>query len=154
MNQVEFVGYNPEFAKSFTDLNLAWIEKYFVAEPMDKIILADPQLHIIDKGGHIFFASVNGKIAGTFALLKIADHIFELAKMAVAEEQRGNKIGNRMMDFCIQKAKELKIRKLVLYSNTMLAPAIHLYRKYGFIEVPVESADYKRANIKMELDIN
>ena len=154
MNEAKFTGYKPEFVKSFTDLNLAWIEKYFVAEPMDKIILADPQSHIIDKGGHIFFAIVNGVIAGTFALMKKEDDIFELAKMAVAEGQQGNKIGNRMMEFCIQKAEELKIKKLVLYSNTMLVPAIHLYRKFGFKEVPLESAEYKRANIKMELDIN
>ena len=43
-----------------------------------------------------------------------------------------------------------KIMKLVLYSNTMLQSAIHLFRKYGFEEVELESGVYERANIKME----
>ena len=57
------------------------------------------------------------------------------------------------MEFAIVKATELKAAKIILYSNTKLGPAIHLYRKYGFIEVPVISSDYKRCNIKMELII-
>jgi very-short-patch-repair endonuclease len=56
-----------------------------------------------------------------------------------------------MMEFAIDKAKEMVAKKMILYSNTMLAPAIHLYRKYGFIKVPLENSEYKRSNIKMEL---
>jgi ribosomal protein S18 acetylase RimI-like enzyme len=57
------------------------------------------------------------------------------------------------MEYSIQKAMELKVEKLILYSNTILEPAIHLYKKYGFTEVVVSNSDYKRANIKMELVI-
>ena len=73
--------------------------------------------------------------------------------MAVAESFQGKNIGNRLMEFAIAKATELKAAKIILYSNTKLIPAIHLYRKYGFVEVPVISSGYKRCNIKMELII-
>jgi ribosomal protein S18 acetylase RimI-like enzyme len=73
--------------------------------------------------------------------------------MAVWEKYQGQKIGNRLMEFCIEKAKELKADKLILYSNTMLGPAIHLYKKYGFIEVPITKSGYIRSNIKMELGL-
>jgi hypothetical protein len=46
--------------------------------------------------------------------------------------------------------RKLKIKKQVLYSNRKLANAIHLYKKYGFYEVPMDSDHYERANIKME----
>ena len=154
MNKQTFVDYRPEWAGEFAALNMAWLEKYFQPEPLDKIVLADPETHIINKGGHIFFALVDNEVAGCFALLKKEEDLFELGKMAVDEKYQGNKIGNQMLQFCIHKARELKIKKLVLYSNTKLAPAIHLYRKFGFTEVPIGSTEYTRANIKMELDIN
>ena len=43
--------------------------------------------------------------------------------------------------------------KVILYSNTKLGPAIHLYQKYGFVEVPMGTSEYKRSNIKMEKTI-
>ncbi len=149
---IEIVPFSEALAIHFTRLNTAWLQKYFVVEPVDEQMLGNPKEFFIDKGGHIFFAMVNNEVAGTFALLKESDSIYELSKMAVDEKYQGMKIGNRMMEFCIAKAKELKAAKLILYSNTRLAPAIHLYRKYGFIEVPVANSIYKRSDIKMELE--
>jgi ribosomal protein S18 acetylase RimI-like enzyme len=147
---VEMIGFKDDLAKYFTELNLAWVKKYFTVEPMDQKILSDPKTNIIDKEGHIYFATVDAEIAGTFALLKIDDSIYELSKMAVAENMQGKNIGNVMMKFCIEEAQRMNISKLILYSNTKLKPAIHLYEKYGFKEVPLENSEYKRSNIKME----
>ena len=152
-NQLEIIAYNDSLAGAFKQLNEAWLQKYFEIEPIDVEMLGNPTQYFIDKGGHIFFAKVGGEIAGTFALLKAGDDVYELSKMAVDESFQGKKIGNRLMEFAIAKATELKAAKIVLYSNTKLPPAIHLYRKYGFMEVPVTSSGYKRCNIKMELII-
>jgi ribosomal protein S18 acetylase RimI-like enzyme len=154
MTSVKMIDYRPELASEFTTLNLAWIEKYFEAEKLDKEILGNPDKYIIKEGGHIYFAMVDEKVAGTFALLKQQDGIYELGKMAVAEGFQGKQIGNEMLQFCIGKARKLNIRKLVLFSNTLLEPAIHLYRKYGFMEVPLGNSEYKRSNIKMELTLS
>ena len=150
---MEIIPFSDELAHHFTSLNTAWLEKYFVIEPIDREMLGNPKQYFIDKGGHIFFAKVDDDIAGTFALLKESDSVYELSKMAVWEKYQGQKIGNRLMEFCIEKAKELKADKLILYSNTMLGPSIHLYKKYGFIEVPITKSVYIRSNIKMELDL-
>ena len=96
---------------------------------------------------------MNDVIAGTFALLKAKDDVYELSKMAVDEKFQGQKIGNMMMEFAIKKVKALGVKKLVLFSNTILGSAIHLYRKYGFVEVPLENSDYKRSNIRMEYNL-
>jgi N-acetylglutamate synthase-like GNAT family acetyltransferase len=147
---VEIIEYRDELLQHFKDLNVAWLEKYFYVEPIDEEMLSNPKAYIIDKGGYIFFATVNGNVAGTFALIKQADGSYELSKMAVDEKFQGQKVGNGMMAFCLEKAKELGAEKIILYSNTKLGPAIHLYKKFGFIEVPLGDVDYKRADIKME----
>jgi len=59
-----------------------------------------------------------------------------------------------MMEFCIARYHELQAKKIILYSNTLLGPAIHLYKKFGFTEVPLTGAIFKRSNIKMELIIH
>ncbi len=73
--------------------------------------------------------------------------------MAVDEAFQGNRIGNKMLEFCIEEGKRLNAGKIILYSNTKLEPAIHLYKKFGFKEVPLDSSGYERANIKMEINL-
>ena len=154
MARVDIISYSEKFSDHFTNLNLAWLNKYFVVEPIDREMLFDPKTYILDKGGYIFFAIVDEEVAGTFALIPINYNTYELSKMAVDEALQGNNIGNAMMSFCIEEAKRLSIKKLILYSNTRLKQAIHLYKKYGFKEVPLDDTEYERANIKMEIDVN
>lgn len=151
--QIDIINYDQQYNKDFAALNRAWLEKYFAVEPIDEEIFANPKEYIIDNGGYIFFAKLDNKIAGTFALMKTHEGVFELSKMAVAEEFQGKQIGNKMLEFCLEKAKELNAEKVILYSNTRLKPAIHLYEKYGFKEVPLGNVEYKRADIKMVIDI-
>ncbi len=147
---MEIIGFEPGLAKDFKDLNLAWLQKYFEVEPADEKVLYDPQGQVIDKGGFIFFAKSGNTVAGTVTLLKLNETVYELAKMAVEESFQGKKIGNRLLEYCIDFAKDLDIQKLVLYSNRKLLPALHLYKKFGFVEVPLGNTDYKRSDIKME----
>ncbi len=150
---IQIIGFNETLSKYFTSLNIAWLQKYFVVEPIDHEMLSDPKKYIIDKGGYIFFAKANGKIAGTFALIKIQEGVYELSKMAVDAGFQGKNIGNKMLEFCLEECKRLDVEKIILYSNTKLEPAIHLYKKFGFKEVLLVNADYQRANIQMEINL-
>jgi ribosomal protein S18 acetylase RimI-like enzyme len=150
---IEIIPFADDLAQHFTNLNKAWVKKYFEIESLDEKMLSDPKHYYIDEGGFIFFAKYNNEVAGTFALLKVSDTVFELSKMAVDENFQGKNIGNAMMEFCLLEAKRLQLKKVILYSNTLLGPAIHLYRKYGFTEIAAFKSEYKRANIKMEVDI-
>ena len=150
---IEIIEYSEELSSVFMELNVAWLEKFFEVEPVDREMLSDPGKFIIDNGGYIFFALVDEQIAGTFALMYEGPGIYELSKMAVSEKYQGRKVGNAMLEFALRKARELRADKIILYSNTILEPAIHLYRKYGFKEVPITSSLYKRSNIKMEIDL-
>jgi ribosomal protein S18 acetylase RimI-like enzyme len=149
-NKIEIIPFSTEYNSEIKTLNIEWLEKYFEVEESDKKTLSNPQEEIIDKGGKIFYAKYQNQIVGTVSLLKIDDFTFELSKMAVTEKVQGLGIGKVLMDYCIAFAKENKIKKLILFSNTKLVRAIKMYEKYGFIEVNLGSSIYKRSNIKME----
>lgn len=148
--QIEIIPYSPELKDHIKTLNYEWLEEYFHVEEGDRISLSNPQEQILDKGGWIFFAKVGEEICGTASLLKKTDTVYELGKMAVSKNVRGLGIGNALMEHCLKVAKEQHIEKLILYSNTILTPAIQLYRKYGFEETELERGVYERGNIKME----
>ncbi len=146
------IPFDSKYAKDFARLNIEWLEKYFVVEPLDKELLEQCEETIINKGGYIFFAKVDEEIAGTFSLIKIENGVYELGKMAVSSKFQGYKIGQQLLEFCINFSKEQDWKKLLLYSNRILENAIYIYSKFGFKEIPVEENPlYKRSNIKMEL---
>ncbi|YCO56714.1 GNAT family N-acetyltransferase [Psychroserpens sp. MEBiC05023] len=155
MHSFEVIDYDPQYAQYFYELNIEWLKTYFYVEPFDEEVLSKPDKYIINKGGHIFFAKRDGIILGTVALMPTENpKVVELTKMAVLPNQRGQKIGQRLMQHCINFAKSMDLSKLILYSNTKLENAIYIYRKYGFIEIPVEKdSPYARSDIKMELKL-
>lgn len=153
MRTVQITEFTKEHEAAFRELNLEWIEKYFEVEPSDLNVLNDPFTHIISKGGAILMAALNGEAVGTCALIRHDDHTYELAKMAVSPKAQGRQVGYTLAKAVIEKARTLKAAKIFLLSNRTLAPAIHLYKKLGFKEVPLDSKEYKRSDIKMELTL-
>lgn len=152
-NTVEIIPFSPDLKDPIKILNIEWLQKYFRVEEKDEIVLSNPQEEIINKGGMIFYAKYNNEILGTVSLMKIDETTFELSKMAVSDKAQGLGIGNQLLVHCLAVAKENNIKKLFLYSNRRLLPAIHLYQKFGFIEIPLEDVTYERADIKMEKSI-
>ena len=102
-------------------------------------------------GGHILFIEHQGKIIGTVALIYVKQGVYELAKMAVDEAFQGLGAGKILCSSAIEEAKKLNAEKLILFTNSKLKTAIHIYHKFGFKNVPLDEQQFKRANIKMEL---
>jgi len=148
--KIIIVGYTEELKEHVKTLNVEWLEKYFRVEDIDVIQLSNPKEEIIDKGGLIVYARHNDKIVGTATLLRIDNNSYELGKMAVTESAQGLGIGKILMDHLLKIAKQIDAKSVVLYSNRTLGPAIHIYKKYGFVEIELEAGHYERANIKME----
>lgn len=153
MKRISIVEFDPIYAKDFYNLNVEWLKTYFYVEPFDEEVLSKPEVYIINKGGHIFFAKKDSLVLGTVALMPTTmENVLELTKMAVLPSSRGLKIGQQLLQHCIDFAKSKQLKGLLLYSNTKLENAIYIYRKFGFVEIPVEAnSPYKRGNIKMEL---
>lgn len=152
---IKIIPFDKKYASTFYDLNIEWLKTYFYVEPFDEEVLSKPETYIIDKKGYIFFAMLNHEVVGTVALMPLKNEAgFELTKMAVSPKHRGHKIGQQLMQHCIDFAKAKQFKRLLLYSNTILENAIYIYRKFGFKEIPVEeNSPYKRSNIKMEFPL-
>lgn len=151
---ITVIPFEEKYSLDFKHLNLEWLRQYFAVEPYDEYQLSHPRLEVIEKGGYIFLAKEEQNIIGTVALMKENERSFEITKMSVTKDSQGKGISKLLMDACIKMAKDKKWDRLFLYSNTLLVPAIQLYRRYGFNEIPLEpDSQYSRTNIKMELKL-
>lgn len=153
MELIRIVDYQPHHQRYFEAFNRAWIEKFFVMEPVDEWVLTNPDKAILEPGGAILMAEYMGTVAGTVALRKIDEHTYEFTKMAVDENFRRLGIAEALSYASFEKAKSLGAVTVILYSNTKNEGAIKLYEKIGFRHVAVEQGVYKRANVKMTIDM-
>jgi ribosomal protein S18 acetylase RimI-like enzyme len=152
MDLIKIIDYKKEHQPYFEKFNRDWIEKYFWLEEVDKYVLQHPEEAILRNGGAILMASYNGEITGTVALRKVKD-FYEFTKMAVDAAYRRKGLAEALSYAAFEKAKQLGTTKVVLYSNRVLIPAITMYHKLGFKEVPIENDIYQRSDIKMEIEL-
>jgi putative acetyltransferase len=148
---IKIIDFEDNYADDFRQLNLEWLYQYNLAESHDLEVVNDPRGTIINRGGYIFLAIEAGTVAGTAALMQEHDGVYELAKMTVAPAFRGRGISKLLMVHCLQKARELGARKITLFSNHQLVTALHLYKQFGFADIPVTDSPFETADVKMEL---
>ena len=147
-----FHPYDKSNRDDFYNLNISWLKELFLLEPYDEYVLSNPKSAILDKGGYVFMGKIKERVVATFALTPSDIGVYELNKMAVHPSFRGKGYGNRIMEFLIQFSRNKNMNIIELYSNRQLKNAIHLYLKYGFLEVDLPKLNpYQRADIKMTL---
>lgn len=147
------VAFDPRWREDFARLNLEWLRRWFVVEPVDAEVLGDPERHILADGGQVLFALDAGgtRAIGTVALRHDGDGVYELTKMAVEPEQRGSGIGRALLLAAIDAYRALGGRELYLESSSLLKPALHLYESAGFVHRPAPrpGSHYARADVHM-----
>jgi GNAT superfamily N-acetyltransferase len=150
-HNIQIIDYKPEYQKYFRDLNVEWISTYFKMEEADYKALDNPDGYILKKGGYIYVALHEEEVVGVCALIKMDDeeYDYELAKMAVTPKAQGKSIGYLLGQKALEKAKLLGAKKVFLESNTILTPALNLYRKLGFETVTNRPSPYERSDIQM-----
>ena len=151
MSVYTLIDYQDKYQEDFKNLNVKWLDRYNLQEPVDLEVLTDPRGTILESGGVIYLIQYQQQIVGSAALIHEHEGIYELAKMAVADEHQQRGVSKVLLEKCITKAKELKAKKVILFSNHQLKAALGLYEKYGFQYVPVVESPFLTADIKMEL---
>jgi GNAT superfamily N-acetyltransferase len=148
---IEVIDYADPFASDFKRINLEWLDKYHLTEEPDLRILNDPKGTVLDCGGVIYLARKHDKIIGSAALIKEHDGVYELAKMTVIPEYRGKGISKLLIEKCLDKARQLHAKSVILFSNSQLKAALNLYTTYGFKHIELMDSPLKTADVKMEL---
>ncbi len=149
---IQIVDYQPQHKQRWKEINEAWIKKHYNMEEIDHQHCSNPEESILAGGGQILIALEGDEVVGTVGLIKDDDASYEMIKMAVDERYRGHGIGEILCIAAIEKAKSLNARLFYLLSNTKGSKtAITLYRKLGFVEVPLAKQEWERADIQMEM---
>lgn len=168
-SDIVIVGYQAKYASYFAALNYQWITQFFAIEAEDRAALDHPEAYAIDNGGEIFFIldQTNGgeEVIGTAAMVPKevpkkapqaagAIKVYELAKMAVLPSRQGEGLGQMLLKHCIDFAHQRHGKQIILTTNDMLKPALTVYHKLGFKDLPVNpDSRYERGNLAMVLDL-
>ena len=103
--QLKIITFKDDYKEHFANLNLEWLEEYFVVEELDRKQLYNPQ-SIIEQGGEIFFVIEQPNVVGTCALINHGSGIYEIAKMAVTKSARSRGFGKLLMEVAIECARQ------------------------------------------------
>ena len=83
-----------------------------------------------------------------------AIEVYELAKMAVSPNRQGEGLGQLLLQHCIEFARQRRGKQIILTTNDILKPALAVYHKLGFRDLPVNPDErYERGNLAMVLDL-
>ncbi len=143
-------------ADAFRALNEEWIAKWFRIEEKDRVTLGDPQGKIVATGGQVYVASDGERVLGTVALIRYGEGVYELSKMAVSPETRGQGVGRKLLGYVLDQARGLGAHTVFLGSSKKLQNAVHLYESLGFRHVPpseLPEMKYDRADVFMKMEL-
>jgi len=151
------VSDNPKIAKAIRDVLIEFgvpkvgtayadkiLDTLYEAYQFEKAIY-----YIIEKNGEIFGG------AGIKQLDNYEGNICELQKMYFLPEARGIGFGSKMMEICLQKAKEFGFEQCYLETLPYMEDARKLYRKVGFkdLDKPMGDTGHYSCNLWMLKDL-
>jgi putative acetyltransferase len=99
---------------------------------IDKDLL-DIQGNYWDAGGVFYVLLDEDRVIGTVALHYESKGLYELCRMYLLEEYRGQGLGRGMLQFAVEQAKSRGSTEIYLKTASVLKEAIALYKKSGFV---------------------
>jgi len=128
---------------------LSFIGDAFEPEGLDHDIAHWQEEYGGGQGALLLVQDPAGEVVGTAAVRFLAPGVGELKRMWLRPTCQGRGLGRRLMDASLEEARRLGCRSLRLDTESKLEAAVHLYRAYGFVEIPRYN-DNRRADIWME----
>lgn len=152
---MKIVTYRPEYREAFVRLNTEWLTRFYWVESFDQYAM-DHVEDLIAQGAMAFFALDDaGEVLATCMAMPLEGTTWEICKLAARNQYTGIGAGSAVLQAAMHYAERHGAKKEVLISCRNLKPAIHLYQKFGFREVPYRKVYWKseKADIEMEREV-
>lgn len=85
-----------------------------------------------EPGERAWIADRGGATVGSVFLMRDSADVGRLRLLYVEPALRGQKLGRRLVDACMEGAREAGYSRLVLWTNDILSSALHIYQAAGF----------------------
>ena len=142
----------------FEQIWIDWLKNTMKIEPQAEDIkeVQNPLNSYILNGGAAFYATDGEHCIGVVAVKKLNETDYEFCKLVVSEKARGQGLGKKLVQECIDFVAAQKGNYLYLQSFYKLEIALKMYESMGFIksEAPVGMNVVKRTEIIMRKNIN
>ena len=135
----------------------------FDADP-ETTIIGDPTLDTMYNNyqtpkATYYVLEEDGKVVGGCGIKHLDhsdDNICELQRMFLLPSSRGKGFGKKLMELCLDKAREYGYEEIYLETLSQMKTAIGLYKRYGFeiSSKPKGNTGHSGCNVYMILNLN
>lgn len=118
---MEIIEYDRKYRKDFVELNTAWLERFYMVEPVDRDTMERVE-ELVENGAMVYFAIENGKVLATCMAMPLEDNVWEICKLAATGQYTGTGTGSAVFRSCMEYAIAKGAKKLSLISCRSLNP--------------------------------
>ena len=147
---MHIIEYDPKYKQAFIDFNTAWIVEGWGALEEADLEIFDHIEDLLEKGAMIFFAVRDEVPLATIMVMPLEDGTWELCKLASNKDVPHPGAGTAAFRAASDWAVAHGAKRLFLLSNSHLKPALSIYHKLGFTEIPLDDYEFSRGDIAFE----